>query len=314
MKLPATLADLGLAAGVAYALRSRPGWAAAGALAILLHPGTWYISAWWGQFESIYVLPLLGAFLAAVAGRRDLAAVLVAAAVMTKPQALPLAVPFGAWFLATGGLRCAVRAGIVGLLTIVVLWLPFVAADGPARYLANLREYVDGLFPVVSLRAWNPWWALQVASGAEGLVVDSTAVAGPVTFRWLGLGAAAALEIALITWIVRRPSRETLAWALAAAAIGVPMLLTGMHERYTYAGLVFLVLLWPDRRAIGLWVAQGILFAANLVAAVPPAGGPGSLLPVDGIVGLVGSIGMTVVAALVVRGAQRVASPGTAMA
>ena len=37
--------------------RDKP-WAAVAAMgAVLLWPVTWYVSAWWGQYESIYVLP-----------------------------------------------------------------------------------------------------------------------------------------------------------------------------------------------------------------------------------------------------------------
>ena len=39
-----------------YALRDRPRWAVVGAAAILLHPAVIDVSAWWGQYESIYVL------------------------------------------------------------------------------------------------------------------------------------------------------------------------------------------------------------------------------------------------------------------
>src|SRR5450759_3251033 len=56
IKVPAAVADLGLALGVAYLLRERPRWAIGAALAVALVPLTWYLSAWWGQFESIYVL------------------------------------------------------------------------------------------------------------------------------------------------------------------------------------------------------------------------------------------------------------------
>ena len=51
LKLPATLADFGLAAIVGWSLRARPRWAIAGVGAILLVPAVWYVSAWWGQFE-----------------------------------------------------------------------------------------------------------------------------------------------------------------------------------------------------------------------------------------------------------------------
>ena len=43
MKLPATLADYGLAALVAYALRDKPRWAAIGVAAVMLHPVVFYV-------------------------------------------------------------------------------------------------------------------------------------------------------------------------------------------------------------------------------------------------------------------------------
>ena len=112
LKLPAVLADFGLAACVAWILRATPGWAVVGAVVVLLHPATWYVSAWWGQYESIYVLIALLAVLFAVSGRDGLAAAALAVAVLTKPQALPFLVPFAAWFFARGGgRRAAPRRG-----------------------------------------------------------------------------------------------------------------------------------------------------------------------------------------------------------
>jgi Gpi18-like mannosyltransferase len=72
MKLPATLADFALAASVWFALRSRPGWAAVAASVILLHPAIWFISAWWGQYESIFALLVVVAYVLAIRiGRRS---------------------------------------------------------------------------------------------------------------------------------------------------------------------------------------------------------------------------------------------------
>src|SRR5438876_6132881 len=121
MKLPATLADFGLAAGVALALRSQPRWAMAGFLGILLHPAVIYISAWWGQYESIYVLGALVAWLLAVRNRPGLAAVALAIAVMTKPQAVPLLVPFAAWYVARYGIARSVKFAAIGAVAIVLL-------------------------------------------------------------------------------------------------------------------------------------------------------------------------------------------------
>ncbi len=69
MKLPASLADLGLAPGVAWAAPGRPGGRSRPRSAISLHPAVIDVSAWWGQYESIYVLGGLVACLLAVGGR-----------------------------------------------------------------------------------------------------------------------------------------------------------------------------------------------------------------------------------------------------
>ena len=161
MKVPATLADLGIAAAVVWWFRERPKLAVLAAGAVLLWPAVWYVSAWWGQYESIYVLGAVLALLAARARLPLVAAALLAVSLMTKPQALPFLVPFGAWFLATQGWRGTLKAAAVGAVVVVLLWLPFVAAGGPANYLGNLGTYQNDIFGVLSLRAWNPWALLQ---------------------------------------------------------------------------------------------------------------------------------------------------------
>jgi hypothetical protein len=105
IKAPASLADLGLAAGVWWYLRDRVGWATVGAAAILLHPAVVDVSAWWGQFESIYVAGGLAAFVLAAVGRPRLAAIALGIALMTNPQARPCAVPFAAWYIGRHGWR-----------------------------------------------------------------------------------------------------------------------------------------------------------------------------------------------------------------
>ena len=310
IKLPATIADLGIAAIIGWALRDRPGWAVIAVLGVLLHPAIAYVSGLWAQFESVYVLPILVAWVLAARGRPGWAAVAVAVSLMTKPQALPLIIPFAAWFLATGGWRGAVRAAAIGLATIALLWIPFVAASGPARYLGNLVDY-SSLFSVLSLRAWNPWWILQSAAGGGDFVADGAAIVGPITFRWLGIGIAGILEMLVFLWVWRRPSPQTLAWGIAAAALIAFVGLTEMHERYAYPALIFLMVLFPDRRAVTLWVTLGIVYTLNLVAAVPPTPDIGAAIPVDGWLGIAGSLVMTavMVGTLVGLGAARSERP-----
>ena len=295
IKLPATLTDLGIAAIVGWSLRDRPGWAVAATVAVLLHPAIFYVSAWWAQFESVYVLPMLIAWALAVRGRPGWAAVAIAIGLMTKPQALPLAIPFAAWFLATSGWRGTARAAAIGAATIIVLWTPFLAAGGPGKYLEHLADYT-AQFAVLSLRAWNPWWILQSLTGGGEFVADGSAVLGPVTFRWLGIAITGLMEALVFLWVLRRPTASGLAWGLAAAGLVAFVGLTTMHERYAFPALVFLLVLFPDRRAVALWAALGIAYTLNLVAAVPPTPEMGAVFPVDGWLGIAGSMAMTAIA------------------
>lgn len=309
MKVPASIADLGLAAGVAWWFRDRPRTALVGVAAILLWPATWYVSAWWGQYEPIYVLPALLAVLAARAGRPGWAAALVAVSLMTKPQALPFAVPFAAWFLATQGWRGTARAALIGAVVVVVVWLPFIAAGGPTSYLHNLGTYQNDIFSVLSLRAWNPWWVVQELWAHGDFVADRTAVLGPLTFRTIGFLVTGLLAIVVFAGVYRRPTVEHLALGLAAISLVAFVSLTTMHERYAYPALVFLLLaaagggraaVGSTRAAPALWGAFAVVFALNLLIAVPPVTALAGWIPfLDGLT-VLGSVAMTVIAGLAV--------------
>jgi Gpi18-like mannosyltransferase len=295
MKLPATVADFGLAALAGYVLRFSPRWAIVAALGLVLHPAILDISTWWGQYESIYVLFGLLAFVLAARDRPNLAAVALAFAVLTKPQAIPFLVPFAAWFLARYGMGQTARYAIVGLATILVLWLPFLPFGGPINYLHNLADYQNQTYAVLSLRAWNPWWIFQTMYGGGDFVGDAAAVVGPVTLRMLGIVVTAFLEAVVVIAVYRHPTPRSLALGLAASSLVAFSALTTMHERYAFPALVFLALWLPERTVRWTWVAFGVAFTANLFAAIPPTDAVRTLLPIGGIVGIVGSAVMTAV-------------------
>jgi Gpi18-like mannosyltransferase len=297
MKVPASLADLGIAAAVAWWFRERPVLALAAAAAVLLWPVTWYVSAWWGQYESLYVLPAVLAVLAARANRPLLVAAFLALSLMTKPQALPFVVPFAAWFLATQGFRGSIKAALVVVAVSILVWLPFIAAGGPLDYLGNLREYQDDIFSVLSLRAWNPWWIVQELGAGGGFVLDSTRVLGPITFRHVGLAVTALLALVVFVGVYRHPSAERLALGLAAISLVAFVCLTTMHERYAYPAFVFLLLALPRRSVLAAWVVLAIVMALNLLVAAPPRDWT---IPYAREIGLGGAIAMTTILAITV--------------
>lgn len=292
MKLPASLADFGLAGLALYALRDRLGWGVVAAAAIVLHPAVIDISAWWGQYESLYLLFAMAALVMALDGRNGLSAAALALALMTKPQALPFLVPFAAWYWASGGPGGFARAAAIGLGVVVLAWLPFITAGGPGHYLGNLDTYQNNIFGVLSLRAWNPWWIVQGSLGGGDFVSDHDALFGPLTLRHIGYALTALFEAVVLLGVVRDPRPRTLILGLAASTLVAFCFLTTMHERYAFGALVFLMLLIDDRRARVLAIAFGVVFTLNLLAAVPPTPEVGTLLPVEGLLGVVGSVAM----------------------
>jgi len=301
IKLPASVADLAIALVVAWLLRDRPRAAIAAALAIAFVPVTWFVSAWWGQFESIYALFGLLAAAAALSGRPLLAGVALGLAISTKPQALPFLLPFAAWLLARFGWRGAARAAIGGLAAVVVAWLPFVADGGPAAYLRNIAFYQDGDFAVMSLRAWNPWWILQSSAAGDAFLPDNVAILGPLTARMIGYGLAAALSLSVAALVLRARTAHGLLLGAAAGVLVAFLALTTMHERYSYAALVFLVPLLADRRIAAAWTVLAVVTFANYLAAIPVVPGDPPLLPIDGPLGIAGSA-VTIGVATVVIG------------
>ena len=299
LKIPAVLADAGLAAGVAFLLRDRPRWAIAAALGILLSPVFIYTGAWWGQFESIYILAGLAAAILVLGGRPYLGAVALGVALMAKPQAIAFIPPFAAWAVARLGWRRALTVGAVFALTVAVLWLPFLADGGPAAYLRTLTRHQTEIFAILSLRAWNPWWALQTAAAGDGFLSDGGAILGPLSPRLIGFVLAGVLELFIVAAVYRAPTRRGLLLGLSASVLVLFCCLTSVHERYAEAALVFLAPLLPDRRVLATWLGLTGLMTLNLLAAVPPSPEVGTLVPIGGALGLLGSLAMTGLTAFV---------------
>ena len=297
LKVPALLGELAIVTGLFTLLRQRPSLAVAAILAVLLVPATWYIGAWWGQLDAVYVALCLWAAILASRDRRWLFAVVLGLAMMTKPQALFLAAPFAGYAIGRWGIRRAALVGLVAAAVALLTWLPFVPYGGVADYLRNLDYYQNDQYPILSMRAWNPWWLLQVAFGGDRFVLDSTPVLGPLTSRYLGLIATALGEILVFVAVLRRATTERLLVGLAAATLAAFCLMTSMHERYAYAALVFLA---PalDRRPVQLaWGILAVAISLNVVAGAAP-GQIGPIVPLAGSVSIAGSIAMTVATAI----------------
>ena len=279
LKVPPLLADGACAVGVfLLAGGRRPGRAAA-ALAVLVIPATWYLSSWWGQYDTIYVAAAVWVAVLAVRDRQIAAGVLLGLALMTKPQALFLAVPFVAWMLARWHVRRGVGVVFLASLVAAGTWLPFVPWDGISDYLRNVGDYQNGLFPFLSVQAWNLWWLFQEAVGGSRFVSDSAAILGPLTPRMLGFAMAFVAETLIAFTIVRSPTKDRLLLGLTAATLVSFCLMTAVHERYAYASLVFLAPLLARPAIRVAWAILAVTVTLNIVATMPPNQHPGSVIP-----------------------------------
>ena len=291
LKVPSLLGDLAIAAGLLAVLGNRPQRAVLVIVAVLLVPATWYLGAWWGQVDSVYVALCLWAAILSSRDRLWVFACVLGLAMMTKPQALFMVAPFAGYAIGRWGAR---RAGLVGLAALAVAlltWLPFVPYGGVADYLRNLDYYQNNQYPILSVRAWNPWWLLQAAIGGDRFVLDSAPVIGPFTPRLFGVVATTVGEILVFAALLRRATPERLFLGLAAATLVAFCLMTSMHERYAFAALVLLAPLL-DRRPIQLvWGVLAVAISLNVVAAAPP-GEIGRIIPLGGPVGVGGSVAM----------------------
>lgn len=304
LKVPALLGELAIVAGLFTLLRQRPSLAVGAILAVMLVPATLYLGAWWGQLDAVYVALCLWAAILASRDRHWLFAVVLGLAMMTKPQALFLAAPFAGYAIGRWGVRRATLVGLVAGAIAMLTWLPFIPYGGVADYLRNLDYYQNGQYPVLSVRAWNPWWLVQVAFAGNQFVLDSTPVLGPVTPRLLGILATAAAEVLVFVALVRRATPDRLWVGLAAATLAAFCLMTSMHERYAFAALVFLAPLLGRWVVRVTWGCLAVAVSLNVFAGAPPDQ-IGPIIPVAGPIGTAGSIGMIlstlIVFALLVR-------------
>jgi Gpi18-like mannosyltransferase len=172
VKVPAIVFDLALGYLIYRTLRAWNGErvALAGAALYLFNPVTWYVSALWGQVDSVGTFVLVVCVLLLVGGWSEAAAGTAVLATLIKPQygivlfvvgfvllgrhllrpgsgprprpRHPLAVrlneALGGWFTAEQGPWRLVSSGAVGLLVLFVLITPFDLAELAAKHAPNL--------------------------------------------------------------------------------------------------------------------------------------------------------------------------------
>ncbi len=290
VKVPAILADL-WAGALLYCVVRRfagAGYALGAAALYLLNPATIYISALWGQVDSISGALALFAIYALLRSEdpssfdkprmteprinSEMGWIVVAwlsfgYSLLIKPQAavlLPLMVAFA--FVGEQRRRERLVASAIGvaaaLLLAVLLAEPFHPSNPVAAFAWLIERYAYGanVYPYNSVNAFNLW-----AVRGTMWLPDNQYIFVLPQYVWGMVLVAAALG--LVTWrYVQERTPRALLEGCAVATIAFFVLATRMHERYLFNGVLFSIACIPFARRYvwGAVALSGVLFF-NLV-------------------------------------------------
>lgn len=272
IKAPGIIADclisiLILLAGTRVATRKR---AALAAGIFFLLPGSWLDSAVWGQSDAIYSGFVFAAFMAVAARRGVTAGIAAGLAVSAKFQTLAY-LPALVITAAALDWRLLVRAAIAFAGTIVLVFLPFVAA-GAADSVIKAYTHILGAYRATSVNAFNFWW---LRFGPDSARISDDTVVNGASYRTWGLGflGLALLGLLTLVWLkLRNQTRsQTVDYSLQVAAITALLFFvvpTEIHERYLYPYLI-LAALWATKGRLEMSLYLVISTAVALNIAFP---------------------------------------------
>lgn len=280
VKMPAVLADLGVGVLLfAIARRFASTTVAFGVAALyVLNPATIFISAYWGQVDSIAGgLALLAVYLLLrsddePAGRFSwtiVAAWLVFSySMLIKPQAavlIPILIAFA--FADRARLRMRVWSTVAGILGAGILALalsaPFHPTFNPidlAQWLLARYQIGSSVYAYNSVNAFNLW-----AIHGSLWQLDNTLEAYLPQYVW-GIGLLVAALALIVARYLQERTPASLLESCAMALLAFFVLSTRMHERYSFDGLLFVIACLPLARRY-LWgtIALSVVLYANLV-------------------------------------------------
>jgi hypothetical protein len=225
-------------------------------------------TAIWGQFDGMVALLLMLTVAALLEDRPRVAGAVLGLGLATK-LLLVAAVPvLSVWTLRRGGGRKAASMLGAALGVVVLLAVPHALGDGLHGVTAAYTEAV-GYYPRRTLEAYNPWYLLDRLESRQGglppadVRLDTRPVAGPLTYRHLGLAAFGAYLLYVCAGVWRRPRPDVLVLAVGLSLFGFFMLPTQIHGRYLVAAVPVLALAAPrSRLAWGLFL--GLSATASL--------------------------------------------------
>ena len=282
VKLPAVIADIGI--GYLVYLMARRTWPVAAAIVAMavfaLNPASWLVSAYWGQADSVAAVFLVWSLYLAVTRRFEAAWVMLAFAVLIKPQPLVIAPLLLIWQVRVQGFTW--RLALVPVLGLLVAYfgsLPFAPASDPIGVLAWLYDRYHsgiGVYPYNSVNALNLY-----SINRDFYQPDTQPITffgldlGPQYYWGMGIFLALTAAVAWRLWRVLATTEDedarevTFYTACFVVALGFFMVVTRQHERYLFTALALAPLVWNASPVMRLvTVILSATFSYNLFYAL----------------------------------------------
>lgn len=238
-KLPAIFADLGIIRLLYLFVKKisdeKKGLLAASIFAFT--PAFWYNSAVWGQTDSVFALPMLGAFYALSLNKTKTSLFLIGLSLLTKPTAVFVLPVYLIWFLKKAKLSDFLPGILILLAEIFILFLPFHPSNLPEWILLFYKRTLGGELGYLVANAFN-FWALFFGFDNR-----------PDTSLFLGIPAnifgyaAYSVSLGISLYATWKQKADTKLFLLAAVAVTFAafIFLPRMHERYFYPALISMV-------------------------------------------------------------------------
>jgi Gpi18-like mannosyltransferase len=266
IKIPSILADLLTAWLIARGLsKVTPGLRLLGAALYTFHPAVWYLSAMWGQADSVFTF-----FLVASVVSLERNAILptwlsFALAVGTKVQSIVVAPLLVVVTFVRHRIRGLLAAFAASLGVVAVLAVPWII-DGRLADVLLAPIRLPNNTPVVDKSAYNLWYLLL-----GGQIQDVSSALHPLglpfSYQQIGL-TIFALFVALVVALAWRQNGLALALPIAVLYLGFYTLPTEVHERYTIVPFtkdLGINLLTTQGTTPDVMIARGLSFVAAVV-------------------------------------------------
>lgn len=267
-KLPAIFADLFLAL---LMMRFTKNYKLLIFALIFLNPVVFYISAYWGQIDSIPVLLILYSIYFLIFSKKYIiSSLLFTSAILFKPTVLLFIPIYIIYFVKKYGLNKLILSVFISNILFWVSFLPFFYKGSPFvfPYITYLKSILLGQdLTLTTNSAYNLW---SVVTGFNN-IQDSTKFIFNFSYQQFGLLITFGF-ILFITFIFlnKKSDLKNFIYALTLSVYSSFLFLTKMHERYLLLLLPFICLLSiMEKKNLKIFFAFSIISFLNLYHSWP---------------------------------------------